>query len=223
MEKRSMRMVRKVSDEQSGKMALLEAVLFTTSEPLGFNELQKVMKCRKQELEKLLEKLRSRYESDEHGIQLSDMGGYQLVTKPQFMEHVSNLTPHADLSRGLLRVLSIIAYHQPIKQSDIVKVVGNRTYDYVKELETRGLVKSERKARTKFLSTTPRFDEYFGAQAEMIKKGKMPEVQSENQDQKKEEISEEKKEGSETVKEEPSQEKGREETDQSVPDNQYLK
>ncbi len=83
---------------------------------------------------------------------------------------MSELTPHADLSRGLLRVLSIIAYHEPISQSDIVKVIGNRTYDYIKELEEKGLVKTEKKSRTKLISTTPHFEEYFGAKKHEIKK-----------------------------------------------------
>src|SRR3989339_322861 len=76
----------------------------------------------------------------------------QKIVKSEYVDKVSHLTPHADLSRGLLRVLSIISYHEPVSQSDIVKVVGNRTYEYVKELESRGLVKSEKKSRTRMLS-----------------------------------------------------------------------
>lgn len=151
------------------KLALLESILFTTSEPLTIEELQKMLKLRAEEVEKLLALLRNKYSSDESGIKLSDAGGYRLIVKPEYVEKVSHLTPHADLSRGLLRVLSIIAYHEPISQADIVKVIGNRTYEYVKELETRGLVKSEKKSRTKMLRTTPHFEEYFGAGKEKIK------------------------------------------------------
>ena len=151
------------------KLALLEAVLFTTSEPLTKEELQKSLKIRAEEIEKLLILLRNKYSSDESGIKLSDAGGYRLIVKPDYVERVSHLTPHADLSRGLLRVLSIIAYHEPISQADIVKVIGNRTYEYVKELETRGLIKTEKKSRTKLLRTTPHFEEYFGAGKEKIK------------------------------------------------------
>lgn len=152
------------------KLALLEAVLFTTNEPLTFNELQKTLRVRKNELEVLLKALHDRYARSEFGIHLSEVGGYKLIAKPEFSEAVAPFTPHADLSRGLLRVLSIIAYHEPIKQSDIVKVVGNRTYEYVKQLEEMNLVKIEKKARTKMLSTTPYFAEYFGAKAGEIRK-----------------------------------------------------
>ena len=119
---------------------------------------------------KMLDELRERYSSENGGIKLSDAGGYRLIVKSPYVDDVSNLTPHADMSRGLLRVLSIIAYHEPVQQADIVKVVGNRTYEYVKDLEMRGLIKWERKGRTKMLSTTPHFEDYFGAKKAQIKK-----------------------------------------------------
>lgn len=152
------------------KLALLEAILFTTTEPLTIEELQKLTKSRKDELDRLLNEMNQRYADESRGIKLSDIGGYKLVVKSEFMQNVSNLTPHADMSRGLLRVLSIIAYHEPIKQSDIVKVIGNRTYDYVHDLEERGLIKVEKKSRTRILSTTPRFEEYFETKREELKK-----------------------------------------------------
>lgn len=152
------------------KLALLEAVLFTTSEPLSIEKLMKIVRSNKERLEQMLAILKERYDKPESGIMLSDMGGYRLVVKQEFLESVSDLTPHADLSRGLLRVLAIIAYHEPIKQSDIVKVIGNRTYEYVRELEIRGLIKVEKKSRTKIITTTPNFEEYFGIKKSDLKK-----------------------------------------------------
>lgn len=152
------------------KLALLEAILFITDEPLKIEKLQRDVRGRKEEIQRMLEFLKEKYNKEDSGIHLSDVGGYRLVVKPEFIQNVSHLTPHADMSRGLLRVLSIIAYHEPIKQSDIVKVVGNRTYEYTKELEEKGLIKSERKSRTKILTTTPHFEDYFGAKKGELKK-----------------------------------------------------
>ena len=152
------------------KTALLEAILFTTEKPLAAEEIQKIMKARREEVEKMLGEIRNKYSDEEHGIKLSETGGYKLIVKSEYVDKVSHLTPHADLSRGLLRVLSVIAYHEPVSQSDIVKVVGNRTYEYVKELESRGLIKAEKKSRTKLLSTTQHFEDYFGAKKDDIKK-----------------------------------------------------
>jgi len=151
------------------KLAALEAILFTTDEPLELKIIQKRMKIRERELLELIKNLKEKYNSEEHGILLSEIGGYKLIVKPEFQENVSDLTPHADMSRGLLRILSIIMYHEPIKQSDIVKIIGNRTYEYTKELERRGFIKWEKQGRTKVLRLTPAFDEYFGVPREKIK------------------------------------------------------
>lgn len=158
-----------MNEKMQQKLALLEATLFTTTEPLSMEDLQKTTKIRKDELERLMKLLEEKYSSPESGLKLSAVGGYRLMVKEAFQEKVSHLTPHADLSRGLLRVLSIIAYHEPIRQADIVKIVGNRTYDYVKELETKGLVKTEKKSRTKLLSLTPQFEEYFGVKKKFLR------------------------------------------------------
>ncbi len=170
-----------MNEKTQQRLALLEAALFTTTEPLNMEDLQKTTKIRREELEKLVKILEEKYSSAESGIKLSTVGGYRLMVKEAFEEKVSHLTPHADLSRGLLRVLSIIAYHEPIKQADIVKIVGNRVYDYVKELEGKGLVKTEKKSRTKILSLTPQFEEYFGVKKKFLKE-KIDEFDNDKQD-----------------------------------------
>jgi segregation and condensation protein B len=153
------------------KLATLEAMLFTTSAPIGIEELEKSLKAKREDIERLLDILRHKYSSPESGIKLSEGGGgYRLVVKHEYSEKVSHLTPHADLSRGVLRVLSIIAYHEPIAQSDIVKIVGNRTYEYVRELQLRGLIRTEKKSRTQVLRTTPHFEDYFGAKTGEIRR-----------------------------------------------------
>lgn len=152
----------------SSKLALLEAILFTTHEPLQKEDIIKSLKIGADKVDELIAELKKKYSEPHYGISLSDIGGYRLVVKPEYIDKVSHLTPHADLSRGVLRVLSIIAFHEPVDQSEIVKIVGNRTYEYVKELKERGLVKSEKKGRTRVLHTTPHFEEYFN-----IKKGEL--------------------------------------------------
>ncbi|MBI5347162.1 MAG: SMC-Scp complex subunit ScpB [Candidatus Aenigmarchaeota archaeon] len=151
------------------KLALLEALLFTSNEPLSEEELAEDLGTKPEIIKEMLKQLAEKYENTESGIYLSDAGGYRLVVKPDFTQKVSHRTPHADLSRGLLRVLSIIVYHEPIKQSDIVKIVGNRTYEYVKDLTGRGLIKSEKHGRTKNLRTTSHFEEYFSVDKERLK------------------------------------------------------
>lgn len=159
-----------MTERMQHKLAQMEAVLFTTHEPLQLKDLSKILGIKESSVLHLINILEDKYSKAEHGVMLSKAGGYRLTVKDQYVEKVSNLTPHADMSRGVLRVLSIIAFHEPVEQSEIVKVIGNRTYEYVKELIERGLIKEEKKGRTKILKTTPHFEEYFNIKKEHLKK-----------------------------------------------------
>src|SRR3989344_3060706 len=125
----------------SNKLALLEAILFSTSKPLSIEDIAKLSKIRKDQIEPLLKELRKRYAIPECGLRLFDVGGYRLMVKQEFLDKVSTRAK-ADLSKGLLKVLSLIAYHEPIRQSEIVRVIGNRTYEYMKELQDLGFITS---------------------------------------------------------------------------------
>lgn len=150
------------------RIALLEAILFTTTKPLSIKELAKSLKVKEKVVSELLNQLKVKYDENS-GITLSeDENGYRLVVKNNYLEDVRHLTPHTELPKAVLRVLSIIAYYEPIKQSDIVKTIGNRAYEYIRKLEKHGFVSSVRKYKTKILKTTKKFESYFG-----IKKGEL--------------------------------------------------
>ena len=150
--------------------AMIEAILLTTENPLSIDEIKKCSGASKSEIMKYLNELKEKYSSEDSGIEVSEIGGYKIVVKNQYLDNIASLTPHADISRGLLRVLSLIAFHQPVSQAKIVKLVGNRTYQHVKDLKKRGFIKSEKKSRTAMLSTTDYFEKYFRTKKEEIKK-----------------------------------------------------
>jgi segregation and condensation protein B len=60
--------------------------------------------------------------------------------------------------------LAIIAYKQPIKQSVIVKIRGNKAYDHVKKFIELNLVKKKKVGHTNELSLSDEFYDYFNLQ-----------------------------------------------------------
>lgn len=151
------------------QLAILEAVLFAASKPLSLEELARLTRITPEKLPGLLEILRQRYDSASHGIAVTNLGGWRFVVRQEFAPRVATLTK-PDLPKDLLRVLSMIAYHEPVKQSDLVRVIGNRTYEYVKQLRESGFIDEEKHSRTKLLRTTPHFEAYFATKKEELKK-----------------------------------------------------
>ena len=152
--------------------ALVEAALFMTNDPISVEKLSKLLNQKPEIIKIAISELRADYQRRDRGVYILETDtGYQLKVKAEYAPLVSKLTPHRDLSRGLLRVLALVAYKQPITQSEIVKVIGNRAYEYVKKLEERGFIKTVKHGRTKALIATKAFVEYFGVEsAEDIKK-----------------------------------------------------
>ena len=153
--------------QQPSKRALLEAALFMASESLSMKQLEKILRISPDKIRQLLSEISTSYASEEHGIIIIESNaGWQIRVKPQFAQAVRGLTPYHELSRGLLKVLAMVAYKQPITQSQIVKAIGNRTYEYVKQLEQRGLIRTVKMGRSKALVATKEFASYFGLESE---------------------------------------------------------
>lgn len=148
------------------RKAMIEAALFMATEPLSIEKMAKMFKIDVEEVKPVLEEIKAELSKVEHGIHLIESSvGYRLVVKPEYVKYVSELAAYRDLSRGLLRVLALVAYKQPITQSQIVKVIGNRTYEYVKQLTAKGLITTVKSGRTKALVPTKEFAEYFGLES----------------------------------------------------------
>jgi segregation and condensation protein B len=153
-------MVTPIEDELKAK---IDAALFMSSEPISLRQLAKIVGRRSELVARAIQEFKDTLDVSHRGVYLLENSqGYQLKVKPEFVSIVRPLTPYQDLSRGLLRVLALIAYKQPITQSEVVKVIGNRAYAYVKKLETRGLIGTIKQGRTKALVATKEFANYFG-------------------------------------------------------------
>lgn len=150
--------------------ALVEAALFVSDKPLSIEKLSAMVHLPQDEVKTYLIRLQTDYRIEDRGFELVETPeGYELRVKPQYREQVAKLAPFADLSEGMMRTLAIIAAKQPVKQSLIVKYQGNKSYAYIANLETKGLIKCEKFSRTKICTTTPEFEKYFGTSAEQIK------------------------------------------------------
>ncbi len=148
---------------------IIEAALFMSSRPLNVKELASIIGTSSLGyVQELLEELQKEY--SERGIEIQKTGeGWSMQVKSDILPKVAHLTPYADLSGGHKRTLALVAYKEPIKQSEIVKLQGNKAYSYIKFLERRGLIKTERQDRTKLVYLTKEFERYFGEEKDKIR------------------------------------------------------
>jgi segregation and condensation protein B len=70
-------------------------------------------------------------------------------------------TGSAEFTKAEQETLAIIAYKQPIKQSVVIKIRGNKSYDHIKKFRQLGLVTTKREGHTLILNLSEEFYEYF--------------------------------------------------------------
>ncbi len=151
--------------------AILEALLFVSSEPLSLTRLVSVMgNVSKVEVEEALRHLGQALEQEGRGVRLAVVaGGYRLVTKQDYGSWIKRLDKAktaAKLSRSALESLAIIAYKQPLVRSEIEEIRGVETSGVLRTLLERKLVRivgrKEVPGRPIMYGTTKFFLEHFG-------------------------------------------------------------
>ncbi len=162
---------RRTSDQPPADR-VIEAVLFSTTEPLSSSKLVKGLRAfyTRDEVVDGLRSLQKQYESGDSGLQLMEVaGGWQLVTRPAFYEYISLVLgkkKKLTISPAGLETLSLIAYKQPLSKADIDTIRGVQSDGVIKSLIALGLIKivgrDDNIGRAFLYGTTRLFLKHFG-------------------------------------------------------------
>ena len=124
--------------------AAIEAILFALGTSVEIRQLCAALDMKESEVIQNLESLKTKYEKDNRGIQIIDLGDcVQMCTKTEYYEQLIRVckTPKKQvLTDALLETLSIIAYKQPITKAEIEEVRGVNSDKIIKQLLTRSLI-----------------------------------------------------------------------------------
>jgi len=162
---------------------LLEAALYAREGFLSLKEAKRVVGTSSEAyLEKLLEKLAAKLERSPFKLVRTGQV-LSLRLRENYLSKLEGFIPKVRLSKGVLKTLSLLAYKQPVLQSELVKARGKRIYEHLKLLETLGFVEAKTYQKTKLLRTTQKFSSYFGLEGDietvplqLEKEGKLAEI-----------------------------------------------
>jgi segregation and condensation protein B len=140
----------------------VEAVLFSSGRPMKASELCEATGLGPDTVRRALKRLEEEYDQRGSAIQVVKIGlKYSMQLRPEAARY-STTFAEKELPDKVLRLAAIIAYNQPILQSELAKLMGSDVYDEVRTLRHAGLVTGKRQGQTLLLSTTQKFSEYFG-------------------------------------------------------------
>jgi segregation and condensation protein B len=150
---------------------IIEALLFASDAPLSAADLSRVdERLDEDTVEAVIQELRAEYELGDRSFQIYEVaGGYQLLTRPEFvsvLERYDSVPQPSRLSAPALEVLAIIAYRQPIGRVEIEEIRGVGSSGVLRTLTERSLVepvaRGEGLGRPLLYGTTSKFLEHFG-------------------------------------------------------------
>lgn len=148
---------------------LIEAALFVSTDPVSLEELCRVSGATVDEARRAAEALLESYNSKESALEIRRIGdsAYIMQAKDAYSTSLIDLVTPA-VGEEVLKTLSWIALKQPITQAEVVKARGYRTYAHVKELLLKEFIFAEPMGRTKLLTTSPKFADYFSLPSELL-------------------------------------------------------
>ena len=150
-----------MTEEQVSKQ-IIEVALFAAGSTVTIETLMKISRLSKKDVNRLVAELEKEYSERHSGIEIANLSGrFVMQIKPEFAEKVKDVAPK-ELTSSQLKTLSIIAYHQPITKAEVVEMRGANAYEHISELHERGLIDLKPHSRTKMMTTTRLFADYFG-------------------------------------------------------------
>jgi len=142
---------------------VIEAALFMSPGAMGINDMASIAGIASLSyVEELIKELGEDYKKRDTSLEIVEIDKkFMLSVKEPYAGKVSKLAGGPDLGRGALRILAYISKNNNALQSEIVKAFGESTYEYVKELRDKEFIDAKKEGRSKRISVTNKFKEYF--------------------------------------------------------------
>lgn len=154
-----------------GLKEIIESLIFISLEPLTQEKIKEVLAdFPAAEIEQALEELQQGYEAGQRGIKISQTGGgFIFSTRPEcdsWVKRLLKIDRRSKLSSAAMETLSIVAYHQPITQSEISTLRNVDSSYTLKTLLQKKLIRivgrKNSPGKPLIYRTTDRFLAYFG-------------------------------------------------------------
>lgn len=139
----------------------VEAALFISGRFLKLSELVSLTDINPILLRKILDDLADSYRDSAIEI-VKKNDSWKMDVSSEYVGMVNRLAGGtSEFSKAEQETLAIIAYKQPIKQSVLIKIRGNKAYDHIKNFVGMGLVNKKKMGHTNEITLSEDFYDYF--------------------------------------------------------------
>ncbi len=145
----------------------VEAVLFASGKYLSEEYISGVTELKGKALKDALKKLEEHYANADTSLKLFfEKDHWKLNIKEEYSVIVNRIIAETELPSYVMATLAVIAYKNPVLQSEVIDIRGSNAYEHIKMLEEKDFIKKERHGRTYKLKVSEKFFEYFDVKSE---------------------------------------------------------
>ncbi len=140
----------------------MEAALYSAGRALTIEDLVRTTGFDEAVVKEQLRALAREYKKRDSALEVTQIGTrWTMQIRQEYTERARTFAP-PEIDRDLLKTAALIAYHQPILQSDLFDMIGEKVYEHTKALEDLRLITRKPSGRSLELTTTRYFAEFFG-------------------------------------------------------------
>lgn len=140
----------------------IEALLFACGRKMTLDELKLHLPASSAAIKEATAELQKEYIDRESPVMVVQEGdSWKLTTREKYLPIVRKINPNTELTKTMMETLAVIAWKQPITQSEVIAIRTNKAYEHIVELEKMGFLVKEKYGRTFMLKLTQKFFDYF--------------------------------------------------------------
>lgn len=148
--------------EQSQLEYQIEALLFSYGDFLSIKELQTTLHEESElKIKDALRNLQKKFEEGFSFMILEENGRYKMKIKEEFDTLCSDLVANLEIPQHYLKVLSVIAYEQPVSKTRLAEIIGKNVQSEIAYLYRNKFLSYQKIGIGKFYRVTKKFYDYF--------------------------------------------------------------
>ena len=147
----------------------IEAILYCTPQGMNLDKIAKAIGIgSKGHVKTVIKSLQEDFDQRESGLRIIEEDGlWKMRIRDEHVDLVKEAAK-PELEKAVLETLAYIAHRKKVSQASVVKTRSNKAYEHIKELEEKGFIESKKDKKTKNLSPTKKFYDYFELKEEKL-------------------------------------------------------
>jgi len=165
-------------EEKKELLNKVEAILFSAGRSIPINEIATICSTNPTIIKEAAQELKKNMDDRNSPLLvIEETDAWKMTVRENYLDLVRDITPHTELDKATLETLAVIAWKQPVLQSDVIKIRTSSAYEHVSGLVDMGFISKEKKGRSYVLKTTGQFFDYFDLPGKEALKEKLKELE----------------------------------------------